>query len=78
MKLSITPSEDYPRHELEIKDWLAKEKEFINQFKSRVSILQEREQAFQIFLEKSGEEHWIPKSQCEIVERKEIPLWSWE
>lgn len=78
MKLSITPSEEYPRHELEIKDWLAKEKEFLNQFKSRVSILKETEKAYEIALEKSGEEHWIPKSQCKIIERKEKSLFTWE
>lgn len=77
MKLSITPSEKYPRHELEIKDWLAKEKEFYNQFKSPVTILRTTEKAYQIKLEKSEEEHWIPKSQCKIVERKEVSLNNW-
>ncbi len=77
MKLSITPSEQYPRHELEIQDWLAKEKEFYNQFKSQVAILRTTEKAYQIRLEKSGEEHWIPKSQCNVVERKEMSLENW-
>ncbi len=74
MKLSIIPSADYPRHELEINDWLAKEKEFFNQFKSGVSIQKATEKAYQIALEKSGEVHWIPKSQCKIIERKEVKL----
>ena len=77
MKLSIVPSEKYPRHELEIQDWLAKEKEFFNQFKSQVTILKTTEKAYQIRLEKSEEEHWIPKSQCKIIERKEVSLDAW-
>lgn len=74
MKLSIIPSEKYPRHELEIKDWLAQEKEFFNQFKSGVSIKRETEKAYFISLEKSGEEHWIPKSQCKIIKQMEVSL----
>lgn len=77
MKLSVTPSEQYPRHELEIQDWLAKEKEFYNQFKIQVTILRTTEKAYNIRLEKSGEEHWIPKSQCRVVERKEMSLSTW-
>ncbi len=77
MKLSIVPSEKYPHHELEIKDWLAKEKEFFNQFKSQVTILRTTEKAYQIKLAKSEEEHWIPKSQCKIIERKEVSLDTW-
>ncbi len=77
MKLSIVTSEQYPHHELEIKDWLAKEKEFYNQFKSQVAILKTTEKAFQIRLEKSGDEYWIPKSQCRIIERKEVSLGKW-
>lgn len=71
MKLSIIPSSEYPRHELEIQDWVAKEKEIYNQFKSGVTILRSTPKAYQIALEKSGEVHWIPKSQCKIIERKE-------
>jgi len=71
MKLSIIPSQEYPRHELEIPDWLAKEKEIFNQFKSGVVIRRSTTKAFQIALKKSGELHWIPKSQCKIIERKE-------
>jgi len=71
MKLSIIPSQEYPRHELDIDDWLAKEKEIYNQFKSEVVILISTEKAYQISIKKSGEIHWIPKSQCRIIERKE-------
>ena len=77
MKLSILPSEKYPRHELEVNDWLAKEKEFFNQFKSSVTILKSTEKAYYIELEKYGEQHWIPKSQCKVIERKEVSLNSW-
>jgi len=77
MKLSIVPSEKYPRHELEIQDWLAKEKEFYNQFKSQVTILRTTEKAYQIKLEKSEEGYWIPKSQCKIIERTEMSLNNW-
>lgn len=77
MKLYIIPSQEYPRHELEIPDWLAKEKEIFNQFKSGVVILRSTTKAFQIALEKSGELHWIPKSQCKIIERNEEPLSKW-
>lgn len=74
LKLSITPSEKYPSHELEIPDWLAEKKEILNQFKSQVSIIRETEKAYQIRLEKSQEEHWIPKSQCKIIKRMEAKL----
>lgn len=74
MKLSIVPSEKYPRHELEVNDWVAKEKEIYNQFRSNVVIIRSTTMAYQIALEKSGEVHWIPKSQCRIIERKEVPL----
>lgn len=77
MKLSIIPSEEYPRHELDVQDWFAKKEEFFNQFKSPVEILRSTEKAIQIKLEKSGEEHWIPKSQCKVIERKEVSLSSW-
>ena len=78
MKLTVKPSEKYPRHELDVKDWLAKDKEFYNQFKSEVIIQRETFKAILITIEKSGEEYWIPKSQCKIIERKEIPLGMFE
>jgi hypothetical protein len=74
MKLTIIPSAEYPSHEIIIVDWIAKQKEFYNQCKSRCTIIQEREKAYQIQLEKSGEQHWIPKSQCEIIKRTEQKL----
>jgi hypothetical protein len=76
MKLSIDSkaNPEYPSHELEIADWLAEKKEFLNQFKSQVSIIRTTEKAFQIRLEKSGEEHWFPKSQCKIIKRMEAKL----
>jgi hypothetical protein len=76
MKLSIEPktNPEYPSHELEIADWLAEKKEFLNQFKSQVSIIRQTEKAFQIRLEKSGEIHWLPKSQCKIIKRMEAKL----
>jgi hypothetical protein len=77
LKLTVSPCEEYPRHELHIQDWLAKEKGIYNQFKSDVVILKSTEKALQITLKKSGEEHWIPKSQCKIIERNEEPLSKW-
>ena len=77
MKLSITPSEQYSHHELEVQDWFAKKEDFYNQFQSQVGILRTTEKAIQIKLEKSGEEHWIPRSQCRIIERKEASLDFW-
>ena len=74
MKLSIKKSDQYPNHELKINDWVAKEKEIYNQFKSEVEIIHSTEAAFQIRLNKSNETHWIPKSQCTIIKRKETPL----
>jgi len=76
MKLSITACPEYPCHELFIEDWLAKEKEFYNQFKSGVVIIRTTEKAYQISLEKSGEIHWIPKSHCKIIERKEASIFT--
>ena len=78
MKLSIIQSEEYPRHEIEINDWLAKQKGIYNQFKSGAIILRVTEKAYQVSLEKSGEVHWIPKSQCKIIERKETQLGMFE
>jgi len=74
MKLSIVPSEQYPHHELDVQDWFAKKEEFYNQFKSQITISRTTEKAYQIEFEKSGETHWIPKSQSWIVERKEVSL----
>lgn len=78
MKLTISPSEKHPSRELDVQEWLAKEKEFHNQFKSQVTILRETEKAYKIKLEKSQEEHWIPKSQCRIIKRLEAKLFLFE
>jgi len=79
MKLSIIPSKEYPeslkytRHELKIQDWVAKEKEIFNRQKQEVEIIDESELAYQIkFKNGVQEEIWIPKSQCRIIERKEV------
>jgi len=73
MKLSIPSSEEYPRHELEIQDWLAKEKGIFNRQKQEISILKESQKrinkdgtindgAYYIkFTNGVQEEHWIPK-----------------
>lgn len=89
MKLSIIPSEQYPHHELDVKDWLAKEKGIFNRNKQMISIEKESKSridrkgdpnqgAYYIkFQTGVQEEHWIPKSQCRIIERKETQLSSW-
>jgi len=80
MKLTISPCEEYPRHELHIQDWLAEKKGIYNQFKSKINILKITKEidengvdrgAYNIAIEKTGESHWIPKSQCKIIERSE-------
>ena len=79
MKLSITQSTEYPHHEIEIPDWLAKEKEIQNRQKQEITIVTESKKAYQIkFKNGVQEEHWIPKSQCKIIERKEVCLWEFE
>lgn len=89
MKLSIIPSEKYPRHELEVQDWIAKEKGIYNRQKSKIEITSETFQrkndngsinpgAYKIkFVTGIQEVHSIPKSQCKIIERKEVSLNSW-
>lgn len=74
MRLLITESEDYPNDEIEIPDWIAKNKEILNRFKSRVSIIRETEKAYCISFREKDEELWVPKSQCEIRERREETL----
>lgn len=73
MKLSIIPSEQYPRHELEIPSWHA-EKCGIPKAKSEVSIVRQTENGYVIRLEKSNKEVLVSKVLCEIVERKEVSL----
>jgi len=88
MKLSITPCPEYPRHELFIEDWLAKEKEILNRHKQEICILKESAKridkkgnpnhgAYYIkFVNGVQEEHWIPKSHSKIIERKETSIFT--
>jgi len=74
MKLHIINSKKYKSNDLEISDWFAQQEEFYNQFRSEVEIQAESEKAFMIKLVKSGEVHWVPRSVCKVVERKEKML----
>lgn len=76
MKLSVIPSEQYPRHELEIPSWHA-EKCRISKAKSKISIARQTENGYIIRLEKTGKEVLVSKTLCEIIERKEQSLSSW-
>ena len=75
MKLYIEPCGEYPLHELDITDWLAKENEFDFQCTSTIEILQETSDAYLIVFYYRAvayyrrDQYWLPKSQCEIVER---------
>lgn len=86
MNLLIVPSEQYPNHTLYVQDWVAKDKGIYNRQKQLISI----EEESQARIDKNGnpnsgayrikfqtgvkEEHWIPKSQSRIVERREVSL----
>jgi hypothetical protein len=86
MKLSIKPSEEYPSHELEIKDWLAEKKEIYNRQNQQIKIINEsferiepngklNKGAYQIKFEKGvQEEVWIPKAYSKIIKRMEAKL----
>lgn len=76
MKLSITPSEKYPCHELEIPSWHA-EKCGISKAKSEVSIVRQTENGYVLKLKKSDKEVLVSKTLCKIVERKEVSLSNW-
>lgn len=76
MNLHITPSEKYPRHDIDIPDWFCQKNEFQNQFRTEAEILRETEKAVLVRLVKSGEEHWIPKSISKVIERKEKSLFT--
>jgi hypothetical protein len=71
MKLYIEPCEQYPLHELDITDWLAKENGFDPQLIEEIEIIKETEDAYCI--ERAGTYHniqkWLPKSQCKIIVR---------
>jgi hypothetical protein len=86
MKLSIIPSQEYPSHELEIADWLAKNKEIYNRQNQQITIINESSEriepdgklnkgAYQIKFEKGvQEEVWIPKAFSKIIKRMEAKL----
>jgi len=71
MKLYIEPCSKYPLHELDVTDWLAKEKGYDTKETGMIEIIKETEDAYCI--ERAGRYHnvreWLPKSQCKIVER---------
>jgi|NGEPerStandDraft_9_1074522.scaffolds.fasta_scaffold23129_2 hypothetical protein len=73
MKLYIEPCDEYPLHELDITDWLAKEKGYDTQVMGTIMITQETSDAYWIFIfdtpERPCHRDWLPKSQCKIVER---------
>jgi hypothetical protein len=71
MKLYIQPCELYPLHELDITDWLAKEKGFDSQLTEEIEIISEKPDAYCIGAktENLSGEYWLPRSQCKIVER---------
>ena len=71
MKLHIINSSKYKSHDIDIPDWFAQKEEFANQFRSEAEIQAESEKAFMVLLVKSQEVHWVPKSICKVVERKE-------
>lgn len=71
----ISPCEKYPRSELQIQTWIAEKNEFANRRKSLISIKKETEKAFLIeFVTGNPEEHWIPKSVCQVINRTERAL----
>jgi len=74
MKLHIINSKKYKSNDLEISDWFAQQEGFYNQFRSEVEIQAESKKAFMVLLVKSGEVHWMPKSVCKVVKRKEKML----
>jgi len=73
MKLSIIQSEEYPRHELEVRTWFAEKNGFAHLQKSEIMLIDETEKAYRIAFMKGGES-WIPKSLCKIIKREETSL----
>ena len=75
MKLYIRSCWEYPLHELDIPDWLAKEKGFDSQFTGTIDIIKETEEAYVIAFQDETindfqrDRYWLPQSQCKIVER---------
>lgn len=75
MKFSIIPSEEYPHHELIVPNRIAKNGGYYSEIKSKVLISKEKN-GYQIQL-KSGKKYYVQKSQCKIIERKELSLFSY-
>ena len=66
----IQPSSKYPKATMKIQSWLCDKIEIANRFRTQISIEAETEKAYRIkFTTGIPEEHWIPKSVCEIVQR---------
>jgi len=74
MKLYIEPCAEYPLHELDVADWLAKEKGLDTKSAGTIEIIQETSDAYRIVFYYRAvayyrkDQYWLPKSQCEIVE----------
>lgn len=76
MKLYISACSEYPLHELEVTDWLAKEKGLDTISTGDISIRSETENAYRIEIWIAvGDAYmldgykWLPKSHCKIVKR---------
>lgn len=74
MKLYIKPCDEYPLHELDVTDWLAKERGYDTQATGTIEILYITENAYCIEPTALSNGHfsyrdWLPKNQCKIVER---------
>lgn len=66
----IQPSDKYPKATMKIQSWLCEKNEIANRHRTQISIEAETEKAYLIkFITGVPEEHWIPKSVCEIVQR---------
>ena len=69
MKLYISACSQYPLHELEVTDWLAKENGLDTISTGDISIRSETEDAYMIDVGMYKDYIWLPKSHCKIVER---------
>ena len=88
MKLSLV-SEEFSRHELEVRTWFAEKNGFAHLQKSNVTIINETvkinkdtgvdEGAYRLAFEKEIDSKyekfpWVPKSLCKIIKREEVSL----
>jgi len=78
MKLSLI-SEEFPRHELEVRTWFAEKNGFAHLQKSNVTIIDESDKAYRLAFEKEIDSKyekfpWVPKSLCKIIKREEVSL----